>query len=120
MEVQRARVHRPTLGRQIIFELIIVAELICMLSFVILIDNKNSLINDEILRLKNYIICWMSGLYIASLLLKLCYYQLHPWPLPLPKKTFLLNAFKPNTIEEPLLSTGKGSQEVEGMDFYNR
>ena len=75
------RVH---LGRQIVFELIITIDMACMLTCIMNVDNVNSLINEATRSFSNDIVCTVVGLYIGSLVLKLAYYSLHPWPLYAP------------------------------------
>ena len=78
------RVQRPTLGRQIAFELIMMLEMVYMLSCITSAENEDSLINEETQRLNSYIVYFAIGLYVASLFLKLVYFSLHPWPLRKP------------------------------------
>ena len=83
-EMNKMRIHRPSLGRQIVFELIMIIEMSIMLSLIMNNENTGSLINSKVVENKNDIMAIGVGLYVGGLLMKLFYYKLHPWPLQEP------------------------------------
>ena len=54
--VNKFRTHRPSLGRQLLFELLILIEMIIMLQVITSVDNPNSLINDQVIAYKKNIV----------------------------------------------------------------
>ena len=82
--INKLRSHRPTFARQVAFDVLIVVEMVLMLSIITTVDNNQSLINQTVLQNKNNIVLGSTLLYVASLVLKLCYYNTHPWPLKQP------------------------------------
>ena len=82
--ISKLRVHRPSLARQLAFEMIILVEFTLMLVAITTTDNKDSLINDDVKMKRSQILSISSIFYMVSLVLKIVYYYLHPWPLGFP------------------------------------
>ena len=59
-------------------------EMGLMLVAVTKVFNENSLINDATVQNSSEIVATVVGLYVLSLILKLLYYSLHPWPVYAP------------------------------------
>ena len=83
-KISKKRAHRPSFGRHLMFEVIIIIEMVVMLYYIETIDNPMSLINKDVRKLKKSILLITTALYITSLGFKLLYYQLHQWPLKSP------------------------------------
>ena len=84
--INKMRVHRPSFCRHVVFEAIIIAEMFLMLYTIMTVNNPSSLINNDVKLWREKIVKTTALLYMTSLLFKVFYYKLHPWPLKYPRR----------------------------------